>query len=130
MCATGYSVSYPYMEADVFEWNGLFPELYLSAFHRAYDSLCCLGLHQSFGSVYEFSNTAADMMCNFIRDQRDNPERAQRFHALKQSDQPNLGGGIPYIRSARHQTHIENSAHRGYSSKLMRKFNWKSFGLM
>ena len=44
--ATGYRVDYPFMDRAHFEWAGSFPDLYLSAFHRSYDNVCCLGLHQ------------------------------------------------------------------------------------
>ena len=71
---------------------------------------------------------AADMMCNFILDQRENPERASRFRELKRTDRPDLTGRIPFVKSARHLAHIENHAFRRYSNKLMHKLGWLAFG--
>ena len=128
--ATGYKVTYPYMDKGLFEWISKYPDLYLSALHREFDNVCCLGLHQTDGGAYDFFTLQADMMCNFILDQAQRPEQAAKFHELKKNDRPNLSGGIQYVDSARHATYVKKSVFKTYSDKLMRKFRWKSFGTM
>ena len=128
--ATGYKVTYPYMDRDHFEWISKYPDLYLSSLHRKYDNICCLGLHQTDGGAYDFFTLQADMMCNFILDQRSRPDQAAKFRALKAGDRPNLSGGIAYVDSARHATYVKKSVFKKYSDKLMRRFGWKSFGTM
>jgi cation diffusion facilitator CzcD-associated flavoprotein CzcO len=126
--ATGYKVTYPYMDKDLFEWISKYPDLYLSSFHREFDNVCCLGLHQTDGGAYDFFTLQADMMCNFILDQEKRPKLAAKFRALKKSDRPDLSGGIQYVDSARHATYVKKSVFKAYSDKLMRRFRWKSFG--
>jgi cation diffusion facilitator CzcD-associated flavoprotein CzcO len=126
--ATGYKVTYPYMDKNLFEWISKYPDLYLSSIHRDFDNVCCLGLHQTDGGAYDFFTLQADMMCNFILDQEQRPKLAAKFHALKKSDRPNLSGGIEYVDSARHATYVKKSVFKAYSDKLMRRFKWKSFG--
>ena len=128
--ATGYKVTYPYMDREHFEWISKYPDLYLSSLHRDYDNVCCLGLHQTDGGAYDFFTLQADMMCNFILDQEQRPEQAARFHALKRDDRPNLSGGIRYVDSARHATYVKKSVFKKYSDKLMRRFKWTAFGTM
>lgn len=128
--ATGYKVSYPYMDPGLFDWISKYPDLYLSSFHRQYDNLCCLGLHQTDGGAYDFFTMQADMMCNFILDQERKPERAAKFHALKAASRPDLSGGIRYVDSARHATYVKKSAFRRYSNRLMRQMAWKTFSTM
>jgi len=128
--ATGYKVTYPYMDKGLFEWISKYPDLYLSSIHREFDNVCCLGLHQTDGGAYDFFTMQADMMCNFILDQDTQPERAAKFHALKAMDRPNLKGGIEYVDSARHATYVKRSVFHRYSNKLMRKFKWKAFGTL
>ena len=128
--ATGYKVTYPYMDRSVFEWIGKYPDLYLSSLHRELDNVCCLGLHQTDGGAYDFFSLQADMMCNFILDQDSRPEQAKRFHDLKKSDRPDLSGGINYVESARHATYVNKAAFRRYSTRIMRRFGWKAFGTM
>jgi len=125
--ATGYKVTYPYMDKGLFEWISKYPDLYLSSLHREFDNVCCLGLHQTDGGAYDFFTLQADMMCNFILDQEQRPKQATKFHELKRNDRPNLSGGIHYVDSARHATYVKKSVFRAYSNKVMRKFGWKSF---
>jgi hypothetical protein len=126
--ATGYKVTYPYMDKDLFEWISKYPDLYLSSLHREFDNVCCLGLHQTDGGAYDFFTLQADMMCNFILDQEQRPKLAAKFRTLKKSDRPDLSGGIEYVDSARHATYVKKSVFKAYSNKLMRRFKWKSFG--
>jgi cation diffusion facilitator CzcD-associated flavoprotein CzcO len=126
--ATGYNVTYPYMDKGLFEWVSKYPDLYLSSLHREFDNVCCLGLHQTDGGAYDFFTLQADMMCNFIVDQDQRPKRAAKFHELKKTDRPNLSGGIHYVDSPRHATYVKKSVFKAYSNKVMRKFGWKSFG--
>jgi len=128
--ATGYKVTYPYMDKDLFAWISKYPDLYLSSFHREFDNVCCLGLHQTDGGAYDFFTLQADMMCNFILDQERRPKWAAKFHELKKNDRPKLSGGIHYVDSPRHATYVKKSIFKAYSDKLMRKFKWKSFGTM
>jgi hypothetical protein len=128
--ATGYKVTYPYIDRSHFEWISKYPDLYLSSLHRQYDNVCCLGLHQTDGGAYDFFTLQADMMCNFILDQQLRPKRAAELHELKKSDRPNLSGGIEYVDSARHATYVKKSVFKKYSDRLMRRFDWKAFGTM
>ncbi len=128
--ATGYKVTYPYMEKSLFQWVSKYPDLYLSSLHREFDNVCCLGLHQTDGGAYDFFTLQADMMCNFILDQEQRPKRAAEFQALKNVDRPNLSGGIRYVDSPRHATYAKKSVFKRYSDKIMRRFDWKPFGTM
>ena len=41
--ATGYEVSMPFLDRDVFDWRGTRPDLYLHQFHRSMDDLSVAG---------------------------------------------------------------------------------------
>ncbi|MCO4745964.1 MAG: NAD(P)-binding domain-containing protein [Proteobacteria bacterium] len=125
--ATGYKVTYPYMDKTHFEWIGKYPDLYLSALHRTYDSVCCLGLHQTDGGAFDFFAMQADMMANFILDKRRNPERAQRFSDLKRTDRPALNGGLRYVRSDRHATYVKKSVFKKHCERIFSDFGWQRF---
>jgi cation diffusion facilitator CzcD-associated flavoprotein CzcO len=127
--ATGYKVTYPFMEREHFDWLEKYPDLYLSAIHRRYDDVCCLGLHQTDGGAFDFFALQADMMTNFILDQRDRPERAERFRRLKRADRPDLSGGVRYVRSARHETYVKKSVFKKFCNRLMRDFGWRPFSM-
>jgi cation diffusion facilitator CzcD-associated flavoprotein CzcO len=126
--ATGYRVTYPFLDRDLFRWISKYPDLYLSGFHRERDDVCCLGLHQTDGGAFAFFDTIADMMCNFIRDQDERPERAAELRALKRVDRPDLSGGVPYVSSARHATYVKRSEYRRYCARLMKRMGWARYG--
>ncbi len=125
--ATGYKVTYPYLDRSHFEWVGKYPDLYLSGLHREYDNLCCLGLHQTDGGAYDFFAMQADMMANYILDQDRDPARADRFTALKRDDRPDLSGGVRYVNSARHATYVKKSAFRKYCNQIFARYGWRRF---
>jgi len=127
--ATGYKVTYPYIDRDHFDWHDKYPDLFLSSLHRRYDDLCCLGLHQTDGGAFDFFAMQADMMANFILDQQRDPERAARFRALKATARPDLSGGVRYVRSARHETYVKKAAFRRYCEALFAEYGWTRFVL-
>jgi len=127
--ATGYKVTYPFMDRSHFEWISKYPDLYLSALHRKYDNVCCLGLHQTDGGAFEFFAMQADMMANFILDQDQNQARAQRFRTLKRSDRPDLSEGLRYVKSARHATYVKKSAFKRYCEQIFREYGWRQFSV-
>ena len=127
--ATGYKVSYPFMDRSHFTWLQKYPDLYLSAIHRRYDDVCCLGLHQTDGGAFDFFALQADMMTNFILDQQDDPARAERFRRMKRDDRPDLSGGLQYVRSARHETYVKKSVFKRYCDRIFRDLGWRHHGL-
>ena len=124
--ATGYKVTYPFLDPSHFAWVGKYPDLYLSAFHREYDNLCLLGLHQTDGGAYEFFAWQAEVMCQFILDQQREPARAKRFHQRKRSDRPDLSGGLRYVASDRHATYVKKSAFVSYTKGLVKEYGWQT----
>jgi len=128
--ATGYKVTYPFLDRAHFEWLGKYPDLYLSALHREYDNLCCLGLHQTDGGAFDFFGMQADMMVNYIIDQDERPEHARRFEEQKRSDRTLLRGGMRYVDSDRHRTYVKKAAFRAYCARIFKSFGWRQFGLM
>ncbi len=128
--ATGYKVTYPFMDRGHFEWVSKYPDLYLSGLHRTYDNVCCLGLHQTDGGAYDLFMLQADMMTNFILDQDAGSERARAFSERKRNDRPDLSGGLKYVKSARHATYVKKTAIKRYSERLMEEMGWTSFGTL
>jgi cation diffusion facilitator CzcD-associated flavoprotein CzcO len=124
--ATGYDADFPFLDRELFEWGPRFPDLFLGAFHRQEDTLCLLGLTQTAGGSFDFFARHADMMCNFILDRQQNPERAERFRRLRQT-RPDLGGGFRYVDSPRHATYQHKATFARYCRRLSKELGWRSF---
>lgn len=126
--ATGYKVTFPYLDRTHFDWIGKYPDLFLSAFHRKYDNLCVLGLHQTDGGAYEFFAAQADIMSRFILDQRRDPAQARRFSRLKASSYPDLSHGLHYVKSDRHATYVNKAEFKKYTQRLIKQMGWSPIG--
>ena len=126
--ATGYKVTYPFLDRSHFEWLGKYPDLFLSAFHREYSNVCVLGLHQTDGGAYEFFALQADIMSRFILDQAQNPTRARKFAQLKATATPDLSHGLNYVKSDRHATYVNKLEFKSYAAKLIKQMGWDESG--
>ncbi len=128
--ATGYKVTYPFLERSHFEWISKYPDLYLSALHRKYDDLCCLGLHQTDGGAFDFFAMQADMMVGFLQDQERRPAMARRFADRKASDRPDLSGGLHYVDSPRHATYVKKAVFQRYCELIFDEYGWTRHSLV
>jgi thioredoxin reductase len=122
LCATGYRVSFPFLdERLVFDERGM-PRLFLNAFHPRYDNFFVAGLIQPNSGLWSLVDWQARLMAAFVRAQENDPAKARWFHKLKASRRDNSSGGIHYIGSERHKLEVEYFAYRERLKKLLSKF--------
>jgi len=121
--ATGYKWSCKYA-AQYFEWRGGRPQLYLSMFSRDHKNLFGIGYVETNSSAYKLFDTEAFMIALYIKDQLKNPDNAKRFDLLIQHDDPDLSGGLQFVKSQRHEVYLEAHALTSYLKRLRRKMNW------
>lgn len=122
--ATGYKWSCKYA-ADYFAWRGGRPQLYLSMFSRDHRNLFGIGYVETNSSAYKLFDTEAYMIACYLHDQINNLGGARRFDALIQEDQPDLSGGLKFVKSQRHEVYLEAHALTSYLKKLRRKMAWR-----
>jgi hypothetical protein len=121
--ATGYKWSCKYA-AEYFEWRGGRPQLYLSMFSRDHRNLFGIGYVETNSSAYKLFDTEAFMIAAYLRDQLSNPGGASRFDALIAEDNPDLSGGLKFVKSQRHEVYLEAHALKSYLKQLRRKMGW------
>lgn len=121
--ATGYKWSCKYA-AEYFEWRGGRPQLYLSMFSRDHKNLFGIGYVETNSSAYKLFDTEAFMIALYIKDQLQNPGNAKRFDLLIKYDNPDLSGGLKFVKSQRHEVYLEAHALTSYLKRLRRKMNW------
>ncbi|MFQ5973061.1 MAG: flavin-containing monooxygenase [Alphaproteobacteria bacterium] len=122
--ATGYNMSFPFMDRTCFRWAGNRLKGYLTVFNADHDNLFTLGFVVTAAGVYEDFDRLAELVTNHVLDQAHNPERAARFRELVRRDDPDLSGGLSYIRTARHATYVEHDAFRRHLEKVRRDMGW------
>jgi len=123
LLATGYQYLLPFLDPSLLTWNHGHPMLYLNVFSREHDSLYLLGLIELAGAAYTRFDEMAQMVVIDIRARETGVHRRELVE-LKQTDLPDLSGGIAYIDSPRHASYVDNDTYVHYLADLRDRFEW------
>jgi cation diffusion facilitator CzcD-associated flavoprotein CzcO len=113
--ATGFHLSFPFIEQQHLNWQDHRPKLFLMAFHPRYDNLFVAGLLQPDSGQFGLVDYQAQLMARFVAAQRNQPAAAERFRRLKSTGDTGQSRRIHYLDSSRHLLEVE---HYGYRRKL------------
>ncbi len=103
--ATGYQVTFPFLEPRHLNSPDGRPDFYLHVFHPTYDDLFILGMIQPDSGVWPLMDLQARAVASYIR------AGGGAVRALKQKPRPDLSGGIRYVKSERHRYEVEHSTY-------------------
>ena len=81
--ATGYAMSFPFIDDEILIGADGRPTLYLNTFHPEKDTLFAAGLVQANGSIWRLADYQARLIASFIVAKARGHERASWFGALK-----------------------------------------------
>jgi hypothetical protein len=116
--ATGFKLSFPFVDREHLNWQDDRPELYLNVFHPARDDVFVVGLIQPDSGVFGLVDYQSQLVAAYLRGlERDDPA-AVRFQREKRENRLALDGGIRYVRSPRHLVEVE---HYSYQRELERR---------
>jgi cation diffusion facilitator CzcD-associated flavoprotein CzcO/dienelactone hydrolase len=121
--ATGFKISFPFIDTKHLNWHDGRPKLYLNAFHPHYDHLFVAGLVQPDGGIWDLSYYQGKLMAEFIRAMDAGSPRAEYFRRQKATASPDLGGGIHYVDSTRHLIEVEHFSYRRRLQKLIARMS-------
>ena len=121
--ATGYKWSAPYA-GRYFEWQGGRPQMYLSVFNRVHRNLFGIGYIETNSSAFKLFDAQAHLIASYLREQAAGAERVHTFDELIAHDDPDLSGGIKFIKSQRHTVYLEVHALKRYLKKLHKRIGW------
>jgi len=121
--ATGYKWSAPYA-AKYFEWQGGRPQMYLSVFSRVHRNLFGIGYIETNSSAFKLFDAQAHLIASYLREQSAGAGRASAFDELIAHDEPDLSGGLKFIKSQRHTVYLEVHALKRYLKQLHRRLGW------
>ncbi len=109
--ATGYRISYPFIEQSHLNGPAGKPGFFLHMFHPQYDNLFIVGMIQPASGVWGLMDDQARLIAAYIRANARGTEAAARFNRLKAGLQPDLSGGVRYIDSYRHFTEVDHTVY-------------------
>jgi cation diffusion facilitator CzcD-associated flavoprotein CzcO len=118
--ATGYRVSFPFLDRAHLNWTAGRPDFYLHVFHPEYDDLFVVGMIQPDSGVWWLMDLQARVVAQYIRAQARNRTAAERFQVLKRGPRPDLGQGIRYLETERHHFEVEHFSYQRRLKKLIR----------
>jgi cation diffusion facilitator CzcD-associated flavoprotein CzcO len=121
--ATGFNISFSFIDKKYLNWKNHRPNLYLNVFHPQYDNLFVAGLIQPDSGQWGLVDYQTQLIAKFILTQERNRTKADKFRQLKAGPQPNLSNGIKYIDSTRHYVEIEHFSYRERLKKLIKRLS-------
>jgi cation diffusion facilitator CzcD-associated flavoprotein CzcO len=121
VCATGYNITFPFIDRQYLNWKDGKPQLYYHVFHPYYDNLFVVGLIQPDSGQWGLADYQAQAVAKFISATRNNPTKAEMMRKLKATAQQPINRGIKYVDSTRHFLEIEHFGYREHLKKLIRQ---------
>ena len=109
--ATGYQVTFPFLQPSHLNSADGRPDFYLHVFHPTWDDLFILGMLQPDSGVWPLMDLQARAVASYIRAVGAGGPGIRKVRALKQGPRPDLSGGIRYVSSERHRYEVEHSTY-------------------
>lgn len=123
VCATGFKISFPFIDKKHLAWGRTHPELYMNVFHPSYDNLFVVGLIQPDSGQFWIVDYQSEVIARFIKSQDLNLPTVDQFRQMKSREKVDLGGGIRYIGSTRHALEVEHGTYRKQMKRLLGVFS-------
>jgi cation diffusion facilitator CzcD-associated flavoprotein CzcO len=119
--ATGYHVSFPFIDRAHLNYVDGSPRLFMNVFHPERNDLFCIGLIQPDSGQFGIVDDQAKLVAQFVRSLSGKPGRAAWFDSLKSGEAPALNGGVRYLSTPRHALEVEHYSYRRRLRKLSAK---------
>jgi cation diffusion facilitator CzcD-associated flavoprotein CzcO len=120
--ATGYKLSFPFLDASWIVAPSGELKLYLNAFHPQRDDLFVAGLIQPDSGIWGLADLQCRLTAKYLRALREAPASVSWFQKLKAQGHAPLGNGVRYIDSPRHLLEVEYYGYRQQLRKLLHRF--------
>ena len=117
--ATGFKISFPFLDTQHLNVHNGRPNLYLNVFHPTDDSLFVAGLIQPDSGQWGLVDLQAKLIARVLRLETDDPAAYRRFCELKRLPGPDLAAGIRYVMSTRHLLEVEHHSYRRRLEKMI-----------
>jgi cation diffusion facilitator CzcD-associated flavoprotein CzcO len=121
VCATGYRISFPFIDREELHWRNGKPELYLNIFHPERDDLFVAGLIQPDSGQFGLVDYQAQLIAKYLAALSQGAESAARFQRQKRDASRSLNGGVSYVRTPRHLLEVEHFSYRRHLQAAIRR---------
>ena len=127
--ATGYRVTFPFIDQELLNWQADAPRLWLNVFHPHRDDLFCIGLIQPDSGQWGLVDDQSRMVASYLKALRDAPRRAAALQRQKETADSQLSGdsasalsnGVRYLPTPRHALEVEHFSYRKKMQRVIRQ---------
>jgi hypothetical protein len=119
--ATGYKLSFPFIDCEHLHWRGDRPSLYLNLFHPDRDDIFVAGLIQPDSGQFGLVDCQAKLIAAYVGGLRRGSASAKNFQREKRHVGKQLSGGVAYIDSPRHAIEVEHFSYRRMLQRTIAK---------
>jgi Flavin-binding monooxygenase-like len=110
--ATGFNISFPFLDVTQLNWRDGRPDLHLNVFHPERDDVFVAGLIQPTGGQFGLVDYQAQLIALYLRGLKGKTRAAKRFQRLKRIRRPSLSGGSRFVSTPRHLLEVEHFTYR------------------
>ncbi len=123
VCATGYRLTFPFLDDVDLGWNGAGPQLFLNSFHPQRENLFFCGLVQPNGGIWILSDLQSQLMAHYVRAQDENLVCAGWFQEIIANGlQRQRKAKNRFVDSHRHAIEVDYFAYRERLERLIAGF--------
>src|SRR5205085_6423857 len=106
--ATGFQITFPFIERELLNWRDDKPHLFLNVFHPERDDLFVVGLIQPDSGQFGLVDYQSRLVAKFVAACNAGTPAADRFRKRKANVDADLSGGVRYLNSPRHLLEVEH----------------------
>jgi len=125
--ATGFQFAIPYVDSELFDWEGGRPQLYMHLFSPQRHDLYGIGFAEADGGIYALFDEMADLIACAIRTSDGDDAGRARLEKLRREQSPDVSGGVSHVASDRHASYLHLPAYRKAAGKLRKRLGWGRF---
>jgi cation diffusion facilitator CzcD-associated flavoprotein CzcO len=109
--ATGYNISFPFLDRQYLNWHDGRPRLYLNVFHPQFDTLFFIGLIQPDSGQFGLVDHQSQLVARYISAVRAGTPAARSFRDAKAANKANLRA-THYLDTPRNLLEVEHFSYR------------------
>jgi hypothetical protein len=112
ICATGFMISFPFVDVSQLNWQAGRPDLFLNVFHPERDDLFVAGLIQPTGGQFGLVDYQAQLIAHYLVGLENGQRAARQLQSQKRHDRPELTDGARFVNTPRHLLEVDQCAYR------------------
>lgn len=122
--ATGYNWSLPYLDRALLSWKNERPKTYLKIFQPERPNLFLNGYVETNSGAYKLFDEMAMLIAQAIEAQAVGGQRSATLATRLAKPEPDLGGGVSYVESARHTGYVNKKTYVRAMKDFQRALGW------